>query len=99
MIVMRAALIFLFALAGPQVASADPLEERRGTCLGWMVSGYPSGIEETACTAQFSLPSPFLFKCMRGTRLGFDSDLQRRACVDYLARASTDMADSYIREN
>ena len=99
MFVMRSALFLLFALAGPHTAAADPLEGRRSACLGWMLSGYPSGIEETACTAQFSLPSPFLFKCIRGTRLGFDTDLQRRACVDYLARASTDVEGSYIRQN
>lgn len=95
---MRIVVIILAVLC-PAFASAQSLEDRRTECVGWMMSGYPSGIEETACTAQFSLPSPFLFKCIRGQRLGFDTTLQREACSDYLARASSEAAESYVRTN
>ncbi len=90
-------LALISLLVFPGVAGAEGLDERRAKCLGWMMSGYPSGLEETSCTAQFSLPSPFLFKCVRARRVGFDTALQRKACSDYLARASEDAAESYIR--
>lgn len=94
---MRAviALSVLVAVASP--AAAQTLEKRRAQCMGWMMNGYPSGIEETACTAQFSLPSPFLFKCARAQRLGFDSVRQRKACKLLFEEASLATDDGYIR--
>lgn len=68
--------------------AGDRLDERRSQCFGWMVDGYPSGIEETSCTAQFDLPSPFLFKCARAERRGYETALQKKACATYLADAS-----------
>ena len=94
---MRAAIFIsaMVALASP--AFAQTLEERRVQCMGWMVQGYPSGIEETACTAQFSLPSPFLFKCARAQQIGYDSAQQRAACRLYFEEASLATQDGYVR--
>lgn len=85
----------LFVLEGP--AAAQALDQRRAQCMGWMMRGYPSGIEETACTAQFSLPSPFLFKCARAQRVGFESARQRDACKLFFEEASLATDDGYIR--
>jgi len=95
----RSLSVLLCALVLPVAAIAETEEARRTQCLGWMYSGYPSGLEETACTAQFSLPSPFLFKCIRGQKTGYDTDLQKAACSDFLARASDEAAESYVRRN
>ncbi|MEL7466714.1 MAG: hypothetical protein AAFN79_21750 [Pseudomonadota bacterium] len=73
------------------------MAERRAECLGWMMSGYPSGLEETACTAQFDLPSPFLFKCARAERRGYDDATQRKACASFLASASEAAERGYLR--
>ncbi|WP_299966364.1 hypothetical protein [uncultured Roseobacter sp.] len=89
--------LVLAMLLWPVSALADAEDTRRNICLGWMLGGYPSGLEETACTAQFALPSPFLFKCIRAQRTGYDSDLQRRACTLYLADVSRQAANSRVR--
>lgn len=90
--------LFLAASLFAVSANADDrLAERRAACLGWMMNGYPSGLEETACTAQFDLPSPFLFKCARAERRGYDDATQRTACATFLADASDAAEQGYIR--
>lgn len=90
-------LILLLSLAWPALAGTDAYEQRRAACVGWMMTAYPSGLEEVSCTAEFDLPSPFLFKCMRAQRVGFDSQTQKRACGLYLAQAADRVADGYVR--
>lgn len=92
---MKAGLILGFLPAC--AAAADPLADRRVQCLDWMMSGYPSGLEESACNAQFALPSPFLFRCARAQRAGYASLTERRACGDYLARMARDTAQGCMR--
>lgn len=89
--------LLILTLAGPALAETDPYEERRARCLGWMMTDYPSGLEEVSCTAEFDLPSPFLFKCVRAQRTGFDSATQQRACGLFLAQAADRVSDGYIR--
>lgn len=90
-------LVVLLLSASP--AAAVDLDERRAQCVGWMMSGYPSGLEETSCTAQFSLPSPFLFKCVRAERLGFERDTQKCACQHFFIQASVRANNGYVRED
>ena len=96
---MKAALFSIGFVMAAGVAAADGYEDRREQCLGWMVQGYPSGIEEAACTAQFSLPSPFLFKCARAQRVGYDTEVQRNACKLFFEEASVATDDGYVRSN
>lgn len=90
------AAVVLGSIAGAAPATAD-LDERRAQCVAWMMNGYPSGIEEVACKAQFSLPSPFLFNCVRAQRLGFDTDTHRRACHVFFVQAAEATERGYIR--
>ena len=89
-------------------ASADPsrhtpLPERTKSdahlarCIDWMLTDYPSGLEETACAAYFGLPSSFLFKCARAQKLGYRSTTQRRACVLFFAKASKQAESGYVQ--
>lgn len=94
---MKKTLVVLLLSASP--AAAVDLDARRAQCVGWMMSGYPSGLEETSCTAQFSLPSPFLFKCLRAERLGFEGDTQKRACQHFFTRASVRAKNGYMLED
>mgnify|MGYP001824319678 FL=1 len=94
---MKKILAVLVLSASP--AYAADLETRRMECMGWMMTGYPSGLEETSCTAQFALPSPFLFKCVRAQRIGFDSDTQKRACQMFFTEASYKTEQGYVRNN
>ncbi|QFT82319.1 hypothetical protein FIU89_16975 [Roseovarius sp. THAF27] len=94
---MRAVIVMSALIAVASPAAAQTLEDRRAQCMGWMMQGYPSGIEETACTAQFSLPSPFLFKCARAQRVGYDSVRQRAACKLFFEEASLAADEGYIR--
>lgn len=87
-------------LASPAVAedqrSIDPYEARRAACTGWMMSAYPSGLHETSCTAEFDLPSPFLFVCARAQRTGFDTETQREACRIMFLKAAEKAAQGYV---
>ncbi|MEO0774791.1 MAG: hypothetical protein AAFZ04_16605 [Pseudomonadota bacterium] len=94
---MKTALGILFLMISTTASFAGSESERRTQCLGWMMQGYPSGLEETSCTNQFSLPSPFLFKCVRAERRGYDSDLQRNACALFLEEASLRAENGYVR--
>ena len=67
---------------------ADGYEARRDTCTSWMMSAYPTGLDETCCKAEFALPSAFLFKCARAQHLGFDTPVQREACRLMFLRAA-----------
>lgn len=90
--------VVLLSLSVPATAGepADPYEARRSQCVAWMTSAYPSGLEEVACTAEFGLPSPFLFTCARAEHVGFASATQREACRLFFARAAEIAADGYV---
>ena len=89
--------VILFLLStGAGFAGSE--SERQTQCLGWMIQGYPSGLEEASCTNQFSLPSPFLFKCARAERQGYDSEMQRNACTLFLKKASLRAENGYVRD-
>ena len=77
-------------------AGPDAYEARRATCEGWMLTAYPSGLEEVACTAEFGLPSPFLFKCARAQHQGFASATQREACRLAFLKAARAAADGHV---
>ena len=94
---MKAALGITVILLSSSAVLAGSESERREQCVGWMMQGYPSGLEEASCTNQFSLPSPFLFKCMRAERNGYDSELQKNACVLFLEQASLRAENGYVR--
>ncbi len=90
---LRIAILAL--LATP--AMADDREARRAQCLGWMMAGgYPNGLVEKACQADFALPSAFLFKCSRAQTQGFHDDRQRAACTVFFAQASTQAERGYV---
>lgn len=93
---IRAALALLLSAAPALAAGQDPLAARRSQCLGWMMTAYPSGLEEISCTAEFDLPSPFLFKCARAQRAGFESEMQMRACESFFARSAAQVQSGYI---
>lgn len=58
--------------------AADPLFRR---CLLWAFTGYPSGLDETYCTATFQLlPSGFALTCEAYLKEGFPTPLDRKAC-------------------
>jgi len=79
------------------MASESAYEARRAACTGWMLeAAYPSGLDETWCTAEFDLPSPFLIKCARAQRLGYESETQRQACRLMFLRAADNTGDGYI---
>lgn len=88
----------IFLLSSSPAVALDQ-DTRCAQCVGWMMSGYPSGLEETACTAQFSLPSPFLFKCVRAQRRGFENATQKRACQLFFQQASVKAEGGYVRRN
>lgn len=90
-------LVALVFVTGSGPAHGQSLEDRRAQCMNWMVTGYPSGLEETACTAQFALPSPFLFKCARAQKTGFRDLQQRKACKLFFENASLATANGYVR--
>lgn len=94
---MRAALGTILILLSSSAVFAGSENERREQCVGWMMQGYPSGLEEVSCTNQFSLPSPFLFKCVRAERKGYDSELQKNACALFLEEASLRAENGYVR--
>ena len=74
----------------------DGYEIRRAACTGWMLSAYPTGLDEAWCTAEFALPSAFLIKCARARHLGFDSEAQRDACRLMFLRAAETAAAGYV---
>lgn len=94
-------LVALAALAAAQVAAASPeappIEARRQACLGWLATGYPSGLEEISCRDAFNLPSPFLFECARRLRTGFRDRTQRAACIGFYARQIERLEQGYVR--
>lgn len=61
-----------------------------------MLSAYPTGLDETWCTAEFALPSAFLIKCARARHLGFESTVQREACRLMFLRAAETTADGFV---
>lgn len=95
---MKICLIILALFVGANAAAAQTSEERHTQCLQWMAGGYPSGIEEVACTDQFSLPSAFHFKCLRAARVGFANETQRRACGMYLRDQAAEVDRGYLAE-
>jgi len=90
-------LVPVLAAFATQASAADAYEQRRQQCLSWLASGYPSGLEEISCRAEFDLPSPFLMLCARGLRVGFRDDTQRAACARFFAARSAEIADGYVR--
>ena len=76
--------------------TADPYEMRRETCTGWMMSAYPSGLEEAWCTSEFGLPSAFLFQCASAQRAGYKTETQREACRIMFLKAARNAASGYV---
>ncbi len=99
---MRKIIMALLILPAPLVAEVLPQDAsyaaRQTACMAWVVGGaYPSGLEEVACTAEFGLPSPFLFKCALAQHAGYASGGQREACALFLARAADATRQGYVR--
>jgi hypothetical protein len=74
----------------------DHYETRRDTCTSWMLTDYPSGLDETWCRAEFALPSAFLIKCSKAQQVGFSSQTQREACRLMFLRAAGETANGYV---
>lgn len=94
-----AGVCLLAYVTSPARASDDAsaFADRRTQCTQWMVGGYPSGLEEKACTWTFGLPSPFLFKCARAQKWGYENETQKQACISFFAKASEAAGDGYVR--
>ena len=75
--------------------SDDPRLER---CVAGLLAGYGSGLEETACRAQYDLPSAYLFTCARKLRQGFADRHDRAACVAFLEGETAKTRNGYLRE-
>lgn len=75
---------------------ADAYEARRAACTDWMLSDYPSGLDEAWCVAEFALPSAFLIKCAQAEHLGFRSLMQQEACRIMFLRAADMAANGYV---
>ena len=92
-------IVFTAFLLGAIPAVADEVSraDRRAQCVDWMMTAYPSGLEEVACNAQFALPSPFLFKCARAQKVGFRDSTERDACQIFLANTARKIGNGYIR--
>lgn len=78
------------------MTAADNYETRRDTCTSWMLTDYPSGLDETWCRAEFALPSAFLIKCSKAQQVGFTSKTQREACRLMFLRAAGETANGYV---
>lgn len=91
-------LIALPAHADPTAGAmvTDSYEARRDTCTTWMLTDYPSGLDETWCRAEFALPSAFLIKCSKAQQIGFSSQTQREACRLMFLRAAGETAAGYV---
>jgi hypothetical protein len=81
-----------------QTVAADAYESRRAACTGWMMSAYPTGLDEAWCTAEFALPSAFLIKCARAQHLGFETPVQQEACRLMFLRAADTAARGHVVE-
>ncbi|WP_121633607.1 hypothetical protein [Tropicibacter alexandrii] len=95
---MARIICFILALgASAAQADTDPWEVRRAQCVGFMMAGgYPSGLVEQGCRRDFALPSAFLFRCARAQTQGFETDLQRRACVAFFAQSAERAQAGYV---
>lgn len=80
----------------PKAATPDPYDDRRAACTDWMMSDYPTGLDESWCTAEFALPSAFLIKCARAQHLGFESPTQQKACRLMFLRAAETAANGFV---
>ncbi|MEL7346778.1 MAG: hypothetical protein AAFN17_03400 [Pseudomonadota bacterium] len=79
-------------------ALADTVtDDRRAQCVAWMMSAYPSGIEEVACTQHYGLPSPFMFQCVRAQRSGYETQAQKDACRAFFVRAIERTEAGYVK--
>lgn len=78
------------------VTATDAYETRRDTCTNWMLTDYPTGLDETWCRAEFALPSAFLIKCSKAQQVGFTSQTQREACRLMFLRAAGETANGYV---
>ncbi len=87
----------ILGASSPVYAETSTRELRREQCVGWMMTDYPSGIQEVSCVSEFSLPSAFMFKCARAERNGYRDELQRKACMFYFAKASRNAQGGYVR--
>lgn len=76
--------------------TGDPYEARKAACTTWMMSDYPTGLDESWCTAEFALPSAFLIKCARAKHLGFASAGQKEACRLMFLKAAEDMTNGIV---
>ena len=93
---MRAVLIFVLAIWPQTALASDGLADRRAQCVGWMMSAYPTGLDEQWCTTQFALPSAFHFQCARAQHKGFTTEGQRNACASFFARAADQATSGYV---
>ncbi len=90
----------LILVLSPSLAASTEMstrEQRREQCVVWMMSNYPSGIEEVACVSEFSLPSAFMFKCAKAERNGYRDEVQRKACVFFFAKSASNAENGYVR--
>ncbi len=61
-----------------------------------MMTGYPTGLDESWCVSEFDLPSAFLIKCSAAQRTGFETLQQREACRVMFQRAADDAATGFV---
>ncbi|MEL6337396.1 MAG: hypothetical protein AAFQ88_12250 [Pseudomonadota bacterium] len=81
----------------PALADTATTDDRRAQCVAWMMSAYPSGIEEVACTQHYGLPSPFMFQCVRAQRSGYETQAQKDACRAFFVRAVERTEAGYVK--
>ena len=91
------AIALVLQISGQASAEFSTREERREQCIAWMMTDYPSGLEEGSCISEFSLPSAFMFKCAKAGTDGFRNAVQRDACHLFFVNAARDASLGYVR--
>lgn len=79
--------------AGPSPFE-DPGYQR---CVTGMIEGFSNGLDEGWCAGNYALPSAFHFKCLKQLSVGFESPLDRTACINYFREAATRAENQRIR--
>lgn len=66
-------------------------------CVTGMMEGFTNGLDEGWCAGNYALPSAFHFKCLRQLSVGFESPLDRAACINYFREAALRAENQSIR--
>lgn len=80
--------------------NASPLDDPGyARCVTGMIEGFSNGLDEGWCAGNYALPSAFNFKCLKQLSVGFDSPLDRAACINYFREAAGRAENQRIRQS